>query len=264
MATRAPSPPPKAPPPAKKSRRLVPTPVASAVTGPSSQLELHPSVELSLAEGVSATLKLPFAATETVNSAEQLCRLLQREAEHAQATHERWLRQPHAPWVQELAAELSADAAARSALLAGQRKLQGVSEDATARWEAGAELASTVVELWLEGKSLEQVLAKCDSLAHAQQRSGLVLSGRFARELAAKQDVTLEQLLPWVSKLVGGAAGAAGAADGAAAPAAPAAPAASASSASLFRVDPANAFASLPGTRCPLAALPAEHSCRAL
>ena len=149
-----------------------------------------------MAEGVSATLKLPFAATETVNSAEQLCRLLQREAEHAQATHERWLRQPHAPWVQELAAELSVDAAARSALLAGQRRLQGVSEDATARWEAGAELASTVVELWLEGKSLEQVLAKCEALGHAQQRSGLVLSGRFARELAAKQDVTLEQLLP--------------------------------------------------------------------
>ena len=216
------------------------------MAGPSSQLELHPTVELSTAEGVSATLKLPFAATETVNSAEQLCRLLQREAEHAQATHERWLRQPHAPWVQELAAELSVDAAARSALLAGQRKLQGVSEDATAQWEAGAELASTVVELWLEGKSLEQVLAKCEALGHAQQRSGLVLSGRFARELAAKQNVTLEQLLPWVSKLVGGAAGAAGAADGAAA------------SASLFRVDPANAFASLPGTRCPLAALPAE------
>ena len=161
-----------------------------------------------MAEGVSATLKLPFAATETVNSAEQLCRLLQREAEHAQATHERWLRQPHAPWVQELAAELSADAAARSALLAGQRKLQGVSEDATARWEAGAELASTVVELWLEGKSLEQVLAKCDSLGHAQQRSGLVLSGRFARlNLAVNNEVSLRvQVVPSCCKAINCAA----------------------------------------------------------
>ena len=251
-----------APPPPKKSRRLVPTPVLSAVAGPPSQLELHPTVELSVAEGVSATLTLPFAATETVNSAEQFCRLLQREAEQAQETHERWMRQPHAPWVQELAAELSVDSAARSALLAGQRKLQGVSEDAAARWEAGAELASAVVELWLEGKSLEQVLAKSEALGHAQQRSGLVLSGRFARELAAKQDVTLEQLLPWVTKIVGGAGGAAGAVsaadgvDGAADGAATSAT--SSASASLFRVDPANAFASLPGTRCPLPALPAE------
>eukprot|EP00964_Phaeocystis_antarctica_P011503 scaffold6360_cov66-Phaeocystis_antarctica.AAC.3 len=251
-----------APPPPKKSRRLVPTPVLSAVVGPPSQLELHPTVELSVAEGVSATLTLPFAATETVNSAEQFCRLLQREAEQAQETHERWMRQPHAPWVQELAAELSVDSAARSALLAGQRKLQGVSEDAAARWEAGAELASAVVELWLEGKSLEQVLAKSEALGHAQQRSGLVLSGRFARELAAKQDVTLEQLLPWVTKIVGGAGGAAGAVsaadgvDGAADGAATSAT--SSASASLFRVDPANAFASLPGTRCPLPALPAE------
>ena len=64
--------------------------------GPPSQLKLHPTVELSVAEGVSATLTLPFAATETVNS-----------AEHAQETHERSMRQPHAPWVHELAAELS-------------------------------------------------------------------------------------------------------------------------------------------------------------
>ena len=121
-----------APPPAKKSRRLVPTPVASVVAGLPSQLELHPTVELSLAEGVSATLTLPLAATETVNSADQFCRLLQHEAEHAQETHERWMRQPHSPWVQDLAAELSVDSAARSVLLAGQRKLHGVSEDAAA------------------------------------------------------------------------------------------------------------------------------------
>lgn len=248
-----------APPPAKKSRRLVPTPVASVVAGLPSQLELHPTVELSLAEGVSATLTLPLAATETVNSADQFCRLLQHEAEHAQETHERWMRQPHSPWVQDLAAELSVDSAARSVLLAGQRKLHGVSEDAAARWEAGAELASAVVELWLEGKSLEQVLAKSEALGHAQQRSGLVLSGRFARELAAEQDVTLEQLLPWVTKLVGGAAGAVSAADGVDGAADGAATSVtSAASASLFRVDPANAFASLPGTRCPLPALPAE------
>ena len=161
------------------------------------------------------------------------------------------MRSPHAPWVQELAAELS-DSAARAALLARQRKLQGVAEDAAARWEAGAELASAVVELWLEDKSLEQVLAKSTVLGHAQLRSGLVLSGRFARQVAAKQNVTLEQLLPWVSKLAGGAGGAAdGTTDDAAASVALAA------SASLFRVDPANAFASLPGTQCPLGTLPA-------
>ena len=182
-----------APPPPKKSRRLVPTLIPSAVARPPSQLKLHPTVELSREGGVSATLTLSFAAVETVNSAEQFCRLLQREAEHARETHERWVRSPSAPWVQELAAELS-DSAARSALLAKQRKLQGVSEDATARWEAGAELASAVVELWLEGKSLEQVLAKSEALGHDKLRSGIVLSGRFVHEVAAKQDVTLEQV----------------------------------------------------------------------
>ena len=93
---------------------------------------------------------------------------------------------------------------------------------------------------------------------------------------------TPKQLLPWVSRLArgaGGAAGTAGAAAGAAGGAASAADSASGAagaagaaggtaasaasvassiSASLFRVDPANAFASLPGTQCPLDALPTE------
>ena len=77
-----------APPAPKKSRRLVPTPVLSVAADPPSQLELHPTVELSAAAGVSATLELPFAAVETVNSPEQFCLLLQREAEHARETHE--------------------------------------------------------------------------------------------------------------------------------------------------------------------------------
>lgn len=228
--------------PAPKKRRLVPTPTAVVAATPPPQLELKPTVELSASEGVSTTFGLPHAAVESVASAEQLCSLLQREAEHALQTHEQWARSPHAAWVQELGAELT-DAEARPALLGKQRRLQGVADDFAARWEAGAELASKVVDLWLEDKTLEQVLAKSASLGHDRLRSGVVLSGRFVRETAAKQNISVEQLVPWVSSLASTPAGRRAQAD---------------TTASLYRTDPANSFLALADEKCSTGTLVAE------
>ena len=229
---------------APKKRRLVPTPTAVVATAPPpAQLELKPTVELSASEGVSTTFAaLPHAAVESVASAEQFCALLQREAEHALQTHEQWARSPHASWVQDLAAELTG-AEARAALLARQRKLQGVADDFAARWEAGAELASKVVDLWLEDKTLDHVLAKARQLGHDRLRSGVVLSGRFVRETAAKQDLSVEQLVPWVSSLASTQAERRAQTDG---------------TASLYRTDPANSFLALADEKCKTGTLVAE------
>lgn len=227
---------------APKKRRLVPTPTAAVATAPPAQLELKPTVELSASEGVSTTFALPHAAVENVGSAEQFCQLLQREAEHALRTHEQWARSPHAAWVQELGAELTS-AEARSVLLAKQRRLQGVADDFAARWEAGAELASKVVDLWLQDKTLDQVAAKSRQLGHDRLRSGVVLSGRFVRETAAKQNLSVEQLVPWVSSLISTQAERRAQTEG---------------TASLYRTDPANSFLALADERCPIGALAAE------
>ena len=215
-----------------KKRRIALTPAPLAAPVHQCQLDCHPTVELG--DGVAATLTLPHAQVEVAHSADQFCQLLHREAAAALATHEQWARSPHATWIQTLAAELGAEA--RRSLLEKQRLLQGA-DDFAARWEAGAELASKAVELWLAeaGRTLEQVLAKSGSLGHAQLRSGLVLTGRFVNEVALSQDVDAAQLLPWLSRLAK--------ADG---------------TASLYRVDPANAFATLSGRdSCPLGDLPA-------
>lgn len=174
------------------------TSVAPPPAEPPAQVALQPS--LSLGGGVEAALRLPAAVEEVINSAEQFGRLLKRETERAASTEARWVRSPRAPWVQELLSELGAEA--RQELLVKQRKMEALAEaDFLTRWELSADFASKTIELWFEGRSLEQVLEKSSAQRHGELPSGFVLSGRYAREMAMGQAVTLEQLLPWVEKL---------------------------------------------------------------
>ena len=216
-----------------KKRRVMLTSVDPPPAEPPAQVALQPS--LSLGGGVEAALRLPPAAEEVINSAEQLGRLLKRETERAVATEQRWVRSPRAPWVQALLAELGAEA--RQELLLKQRKMQALAEtDFLTRWELSADFASKTIDLWFEGRSLQQVLDKSDAQRHQELPSGIVLSGRFVREMAAGQAVALEQLLPWVEKLSPPPA----------------------ATASLYRAKAENAFHNEKQTETPVAELGAE------
>ena len=137
------------------------------------------SLSDALSEDCSVRLCTTAAATEEVDSAEQLGRLLQREAGRALQTHDMWARSPHAGWVRTLLGELGE--AHRGALLARQRRIQTTAaDDFGTRWELGADFAGLVVQRWLgvEGRCLKDVLAKSDAFGHSKLRSGIILSGR--------------------------------------------------------------------------------------
>ena len=216
-----------------KKRRVMLTSIAPAPTEPPAQVRLQPS--LSLGGSVEVALRLPPAAEEVVNSAEQLGRLLRRETDRAVASEQRWVRSPRAAWVQALLCELRPEA--RQALLVKQRKMQALAEaDFLTRWELSADFASKVIDLWFDGRSLEEVLAKSAEQHHGELPSGVVLCGRLVREMATGQAVSLDQLLPWVGKLSSPPA----------------------ATASLYRVKAANAFHTEKQTETPIAELGAE------
>ena len=45
------------------------------------------------------------------------------------------------------------------------------------------------------------VLAKSDAFGHAQLHSGVVLGGRLIKRLAVGQQVSLDELVPWIRQL---------------------------------------------------------------
>ena len=202
-APKAPTPATGAPAPKKRKMSLVP--IATTTT------ETKPYVDQSSpVVSLSAEITVPLAAkpalVETVHNAEQLQKLLLREAALAMETRERWARSPTAAWILELCGELTA--ADRVAVLAKQRALESLgAEDLSSRWPESAELASLIVDRWLaaEGRSLDEVLAKATAFGHMELRGGLVLAGNFVRDGAAGESIGVPECVPMVQALVGGA-----------------------------------------------------------
>lgn len=249
----------------KKKRRLAPIVVAPpTATQPAASAQQAPPQLSCGVEGVAVTLaqegqdgdgggggalmarlRLPVAAVETVHSVAQLGALLRRETRRAAESSGRWVRSPHAAWIQELQAELGGQA--RQVLLAQQRKMQSSgAADFGSRWELGVEYASLVVELWLADKSLEAVLAKCEAQAHGELPSGFALSGRWVERLATQRSVGLRtELLPWVGLLTEAEQRRRTRQQPRHGPTAASKPA----TASLFRISAANAFHTEPSTQ---------------
>ena len=230
-----------------KKRRLVLTSCAAAPV-PTEGVEAPAVVALSESCGVS--LRSRPAQMEKVQSAEQLGLLLQREAERALETHAQWARSPHAAWIQTLLGDLSDGS--RDSLLARQRRLYTmVADDFSSKWSLGADFAGKVIKLWLsaEGRTLDDVLEKCDEFGHSALPSGVVLSGRWVLQVASQQptDVSIGSLMPWVQSLCSQP----GSADAANADSA---------TASLYRVAKANHFHTDPQTEVVLTELPDELS----
>ena len=232
-----------APPP---KRRAVLVPV-SALAPAACDVEIAPT--LSLSADVTSALECRRAQTATVHSSEQLGQLLQREANLALQTHDQWARSPGASWIKSLSSELPKSA--RPALFERQRKLSTLAaDDFAARWEARGEFASLVVELWLgdESRSLEDVLAKSAAFGHDSLASGLVLSGKWVKDVAKAQNMRSADLLPMVEKLV--------------CPRGPCSTDWLTSTASVYRVTASNHFVTDAGTSTPIASLRAQVEAR--
>eukprot|EP00413_Alexandrium_margalefii_P046351 CAMPEP_0204587708 /NCGR_PEP_ID=MMETSP0661-20131031/48205_1 /ASSEMBLY_ACC=CAM_ASM_000606 /TAXON_ID=109239 /ORGANISM="Alexandrium margalefi, Strain AMGDE01CS-322" /LENGTH=412 /DNA_ID=CAMNT_0051597453 /DNA_START=3 /DNA_END=1241 /DNA_ORIENTATION=- len=96
----------------------------------------------------------------------------------------------------------------RLAMARRHRQLQTLSipeVDFYARWGETADFASSVVNLWFEGKSLQDVLARAKSLGHMEgdMESGYLLDGSFVEELSTSRDLSFEELKPMVQTMSG-------------------------------------------------------------
>ena len=191
-------------PPGKRRRRG-----GAAVLPPPSHLE-RPQLRLREAEeGGGPELLFRFRETPAcevwrVDSREDLAALLAAEAAKARASCERWIRHPQAQWIEEMIEELTP--ARREALGRRHRGLQSATvpeADLLGRWAETSDFASVAVNLWLEDKSLEEVLARAEQLGHLDRSAspGCILEGKLIGELATARDLDFGQLLPMVKAL---------------------------------------------------------------
>ncbi|GHP07849.1 hypothetical protein PPROV_000659100 [Pycnococcus provasolii] len=199
--------------PAKAARRVALTAVAPAEP---SSIAHAPTVSLS--DSTNFEMSFKPAATVAVHSMAELSSLLKASAQEVHQTRDAWACTPRAKWIAALIAELRDDQLEQLRLR--QRTLQTTAaDDFGTRWELGSQFASAVIELWLDGRSLDEVLETCRRFGHEKLKCGVILSGALIREWAAKEDVTLASLMPMVASL-----------------------AAKEKSASLYRVQRANHF----------------------
>ena len=109
--------------PAPKKRKMSLVPIATTTTETKPYVDQSSPV-VSLSAEITVALAAKPASVETVHNAEQLQKVLSREAALAMETRERWARSPTAAWIQELCGELTA--ADRVAVLAKQRALESL------------------------------------------------------------------------------------------------------------------------------------------
>ena len=213
-----------------KSRR-----VALTVVAPAEPSSIAHAPTLSLSDSTQFdTSGIKPAETVAVHSMAELAALLKNSAHEVHQTHDQWACTPRAKWVSALIAELRPDQLEQLRLR--QRTLQTTAaDDFSTRWELASQFASAVIELWLEERSLDEVLEACTRFGHNTMKGGVILSGAIIREWATKEDVTLATLLPMVSSL-----------------------AAKEKSASLYRVRRDNHFNTEGRTSAPLDELEAE------
>ena len=214
-----------------KARRLAPT----AIVKPEPP-SIDQPVTLSLSQDCSISMQgVPIASVATVHTVGEFAALLKQQAQVAAETHDSWACTPGATWIRTLIDELK-EPAQRSELRRRQRGLATMTaEDFGSRWSLSAEFAKAVCDMWLQSRSLEEVLTKSDAFGHGALKSGLILSGGLAREWASAHEVKLGELLSWVRALT-----------------------AEGGSASLYRVEADNAFQTEDDTSAPLEALEAE------
>lgn len=149
----------------------------------------------------------PASEVRRLDSLDDLDALLTTEAARADATAEKWMRQPTTQWVSQMVHEL--EPAQRASLAEVHRTLQASvmpESDTFGRWAELADFAGSVVDLWLEGRSLENVLDRARELGHLDPglQGGCVLEGAYVQDLAAAEDTSLERLRPALHRLSSG------------------------------------------------------------
>jgi len=171
--------------------------------------EAQPKVQDSGGEAVGDMFfrfeNTPQCEVRRAATAAELGAIFTEEAARGSANEENWIRLPQASWIAKMVEELGPDQ--RRKLSRASRQLQGASmpeADIMVRWSRASDLASQVLPLWFEGKSLEDVLARAKELGHLDMPSGCILEGDVASQvLAAADDMSFERLLPMVKRLSG-------------------------------------------------------------
>ena len=119
--------------------------------------------------------------------------LFARSAKTAYETRQQWVRDPDMEWIQNLKDEIitNHDKLQQLEQLSKQVEVDGGSlhdDDVFGKWELRADFATKIIHLWLEDKSLDQVLQKADELGQLRddlKDGGLVLDGSLVRDRIA-------------------------------------------------------------------------------
>mmetsp|Transcript_4301 Transcript_4301/g.7533 ORF Transcript_4301/g.7533 Transcript_4301/m.7533 type:complete len:489 (+) Transcript_4301:34-1500(+) len=150
--------------------------------------------------------RTPASTVRTVDSLEEFDHFLREETAKAIETQKNWLRQPRADWIAQMIRELQPSQ--RKRLRRRHHVLQAADvpeENTFVRWGETSEFASVAIDIWFEGKSLEEVLQRAKDLGHMDEElvQGCFLEGAVAEELARGQQVDFDELLPMLRKLCG-------------------------------------------------------------
>ncbi|CAK9006817.1 unnamed protein product [Durusdinium trenchii] len=179
---------------------------------PAEQKHLQPVVRLRTGKEGDLTVQwrhTPAAPVREVNSEDDLKQLFAEETARAVKTTEAWVRQAEAEWIDQMVKELSPEK--RHTLRQQWHRLQAKSpKDFFARWGYTSDFASLAIELWLEDKTLEEVLQRTREIGQLDDEGeklppGYLLQGSWiASSLARREDgLSFSQVLQMVRRLSG-------------------------------------------------------------
>ena len=110
-------------------------------------------------------MQTPATETKTFGNHTDLQLFLEEMTRSCVASRGQWMRDPSADWITTLYNELTKKQ--QKIIHHGHRKLNSdTSTSLESRWSARSELSTLIIEHWLDGKTLDQVLAKSHDLGH--------------------------------------------------------------------------------------------------
>ena len=144
----------------------------------------------------------PKTETILINNTQQLRSFLTKITKNAVQTRKQWMRNPTSTWVTQLFNALTPQQQETvQEAFGAARKQQHQTSTIDDKWDENVELSTRIIELWCEGKTLQDVVLKSKELGHSTLPLGYVIEGRILDQIGMKKQVTFEELVNMLSTL---------------------------------------------------------------
>ena len=112
------------------------------------------------------------------------------------------MRNPTSTWVTQLFNALTPQQQETvQEAFGAARKQQHQTSTLDDKWDENVDLSTRIIELWCEGKTLQDVVLKSKELGHSTLPLGYVIEGRILDQIGMKKQVTFEELVNMLSTL---------------------------------------------------------------